>query len=72
MITKTKKRFENGRFNYSIKYWQEQMQCIDEITGETSLVLFHTERVKYFELPFNFGEHVQWEQCNDTANYYRQ
>jgi hypothetical protein len=66
------RRFQHGRFNYSIDYRQFQMEVIDEITGETTKQLMHREEVHYFELPFYFGKCVQFAPCEDVGAYYRQ
>ena len=65
------KRFECGRFNYSIKYKQFQMEVNDTETGEKTLVLCHVEEVKFYEFPFRFGKLVQFGECKDTGEYYR-
>lgn len=69
-IIKTK-RFENGRFNYSIKYKQFQTKEHDTKTGETSMILCHAEEVKFYKFPFKFGKIVQFGKCEDTSDYYR-
>jgi hypothetical protein len=66
------RRFEHGRFNYSIEYVQYQMEAIDTETGEKSMVLCHHEIVKYYEFPFTFGKEIQFGRCEDTGAYYRQ
>jgi hypothetical protein len=66
------RRFQHGRFNYSIEYKQMQMEVIDEDTGEKSYQLMHREVAKYYEFPFTFGTQTQFGLCDDTAAYYRQ
>ena len=72
MFTKTK-RFANGRFNYSIVYKQFQMDTIDELSGDRTVKLMHSEHVKFVQLSYPFfGESIQFGRCTDTADYYRQ
>lgn len=66
------RRFQHGRFNYSIEYTQFEMELIDEITGEKTIQLMQREEVKYFELPFYFGKCVQFAPCEDPNEYYSQ
>lgn len=74
-IIKTK-RFQNGRFNYSIKYKQMQIDVNEGLDSpempEKCLVLCHQETVKYIGWPWLFGTRVQFGACEDTADYYRQ
>ena len=65
------RRFQHGRFNYSIDYKQYVMKAIDEVTGEESKFLAEEEVVKYYEFPFTFGKSIQWGPCDDTGEYYR-
>ena len=65
------KRFQNGKFFYSIKYNQFQMNVIDEDTGEEKMELVHQEVAKYIEFPFYIGCITQFGRCDDTGQYYR-
>ena len=65
------KRFQHGKFFYSIKYNQFQMNVIDEITGKEKTELVHREVAKYFEFPFYFGCITKFGRCEDTGAYYR-
>ena len=62
------KRFENGRFNYSIKYKQFQMKDADSEKKQ----LYHAEEVKFYKFPFTFGKIIECGLCEDTREYYRQ
>ena len=66
------RRFQHGRFNYSIEYKQFQMDVIDTETGEKKRQLVHQEVAKYYEFPFTFGTQTQFGLCEDTGAYYRQ
>lgn len=70
MIYKTP-RFESGRINYNIMYWQFQMPVTQE-DGTVKLELYHCEQVKYWQFPFTLMTKVQCEPCTNTAEYYRQ
>lgn len=66
------RRFQHGRFNYSIDYRQFGMEVIDEVTGKKERWLMQREEVKYYEFPFTFGTAVQFAPCEDPGEYYRQ
>jgi hypothetical protein len=66
------RRFQHGRFNYSIEYKQFQTEVTDSDTGVKTQQLAHEEVAKYYEFPFTFGTQTQFGLCEDTDAYYRQ
>jgi hypothetical protein len=49
------------------------MDTIDELSGDHTLELMHSEHVKFVQLSYPFfGESIQFDRCTDTADYYRQ
>ena len=72
MKIKKTKRFQDGKFNFSIKYKQFQYPVQKEDGTIAGYILCHSETAKYIGFPDLFGTKIQVGVCDDTADYYRQ
>ena len=70
-INKTK-RFQNGRFYYSISYKQMEINVNEGLDDNKPLwVLCHQETARYIGWPDLFGTVTKFGACENTKEYYQ-